>query len=226
MRILLTHNAPLRQSPTGWLVWQWAQALVAAGDQVRLLVADVAHQFGESLAVERVVCGDDPNADLKFKLPRFSGEDEAGDRPTFAELSDADLAAYRDCLRRRLDNQILHFDPHVIHAQHLWILGQLALESGVPYVLNAWNAELFDYQQDARYQSIAEQAAENASRILVADENTQRRVDGLFESVGERIVVMPPAWQLDAATVDPAASLAAGEQLHALYELLLCERFG
>jgi hypothetical protein len=207
-------------------VWQWAQGLAAAGDEVHLLVADVEHRFGEPLEVERVVCGADPNADLKFNLPRFGSEEPAAGRPTFAELADGDLARYRDCLRRRLDQEILRFDPHVIHAQHLWILGQLALESGVPYVLNAWGDELAECQQDARYRPLAEQAAENASRILVATPATQQRVESLFELTADRTLLMPSEWLLDGPAGDDVARGVAGTQLHGLYQTVLTERFG
>jgi hypothetical protein len=224
MRILLSHHAPIQQSPAGILIWQWALALEAAGDEVRLLVADQEHRFGERLPVERVVCGNDPNADLQFALPRFSDEEPGTGRPAFDELSDAQLARYRDCLRRRLDNLIMRFDPHVIHAQHIWILGQLALESGVPYVLNAWHSELDEYERDARYQPLVEQAAENASRILVPDEVTKRRVETLFESTADRIVVMPA--RASVGSHDAAEQIATGQQLHAIYQALLAERFG
>jgi hypothetical protein len=226
MRILLTHHTPLRQSPTGWLVWQWALGLAAAGNEVRLLVADTEHQFGEPLDVERVVCGDDPNADLKFKLPGFSSEDRSGGRPTFAELSDSELSRYRDCLRRRLDAEILRFDPSVIHCQHLWIFGQLALESGVPYVLNAWEDELLDYPQDARYQPLAEQAAENASRILVANIPLGQRVEAMFESAADRTLLMPQSWLLDGPASEESSRLSVGAELHSLYRAVLAERFG
>ena len=222
MRILLLHHAPFQQSPPGMLAWHWAQALEAAGNDVRLLIADEELQVGEPLHVDRVVCGSDPNADLLFRLPRFSIEDIASGRPTFKELSDAQLARYRDCFRRRLDNQILHFDPHVIHVQHIWLLGQLALESGVPYVLNGWDAELADYPQDARYWPLADQAAENASRILVGDETLKQKVAERFESAAERIVVVPTGISQE----QPPHLNDAGKQLQGIYETLLGERFG
>ncbi len=225
MRILLTHHAPLQQSPAGKLVSQWASALQALGNDVRLLVADNQHRFGEFLPTERVVCGSDPNADLLFGLPRFTDEDGSSGRPTFAELSDAQLVRYRDCLRRRLDNQIMHFDPHVIHVQHIWILGQLALESGVPYVLNAWNAELNDFELDPRYQPLAEQAAENASRILVGDEATRLRVKTRFETAADRIVVLSVPGPFEQG-LDYVSPVDIGDQLQNLYQTLLTERFG
>lgn len=226
MRVLLTHHFPLKQTETGWLVWHWAEALGAAGHEVRVLVVDEEHRFGEPLAVERVVCGDDPNADLTFKLPRFSAERGVEDRPLFLSLSMEHLARYRECLRRRLDAVILHFNPHVIHVQHIWVLGQLALETGVPYVVSAWPAELVDCQSDKRYRALAEQAAENAGRILAADRATMRRIVLLYKSAGDRTMLMSPALNLRGPTVSRAAGAAAADALHAIYQGVLDKRFG
>jgi hypothetical protein len=200
--------------------------LEAAGDQVRLLVVDNEHRFGEPLAIDRVVCGDDPNADLAFKLPRFSTSADVGDGPIFASLSNSELAQYRERLRRRLDAQILQFDPHVIHAQHVWVLGQLALETGVPYVLSAWAAELVDCRDDERYGALAAQAAENAGAIVAADEATKVRVEALFDGTGDRTVVMPEELRRGAAGDSPAAREFAAGWWRALYQAVLDERFG
>ena len=225
MHVLLTHHFPLTQPETGPLVQQWARALESAGHEVRLLVVDEEHRFGEALAIERVVCGRDPNADLTFKLPRFStpGNDQ---ELVFSSLSNAQLAQYRERLRQRLDTQILRFDPHVIHAQHVWLLGQLALETGVPYVLSAWGPELVDCQSDARYAALAEQAAENAGRILAADLATKHRIASLFPAAAERTVLMPDALRLCGTSDSDTARTAAANALAELYRTVLDERFG
>ncbi len=73
---------------------------------------------------------------------------------------------------------------------------------------------------------LAEQAAENASRILVADDAVRQRVTTLFESVAERTLLMPEQWEPAAQQPDDAALAAIGRDLHALYEKVLVERFG
>jgi hypothetical protein len=226
MRVLLLHHFPLAQSPAGWLAWNWAAALGAGGDEARLLIVDDQRRFGEPLSVERVVCGDDPNADLTFPLPRFSAAAEGNNRPLFSALSNVQLAQYRERLRRRLDAQIMHFDPHVIHVQHVWVLGQLALETGVPYVLNAWGPELDDAPLDERFRALAEQAAENASRILALDPAIRQRIETLFDVSADRMQLMPKELRLCDATVSAADQQAAGRTLHALYQEVLDERFG
>jgi hypothetical protein len=225
MRILLAHHFPLGQSVTGRIVELWAEALVAAGDEVRLLVVDEAHRFGQSLAIERVVCGDDPNADLTFPLPRFSTPAEPNPHQLFSSLSSGQLAQYRECLRRRLDRQVMRFDPHIIHAQHVWVLGQLALETGVPYVLNAWGPELVDAQADARYRDLAEQAAENAGLILAPDTAVKRQVETMFDRAADHTALMNGVL-LAHELIDDDARRQAAAQLHALYQAVLDARFG
>jgi hypothetical protein len=221
MRVLLTHHFPWRQSPVGRLVWNWALGLEAAGHEVQLLVVDSEHRFGERLEVHRVVCGDDPNADLTFALPGFTPEQG----PPWSEMATADLALYRDRLRRRMDAVVMQFDPQVIHAQHIWLLGQLALETGVPYVLNAWGEEL-PAAADPRYRDLASIAAENATRILVPDATIAAHVSREFETPPERLLVMPDELNLDDQQASRAALIAAGNKLAEIYQTVLDERFG
>jgi hypothetical protein len=226
MRILLMHQSPLAQSEAGRLVEQWSLGLAAAGHEARLLVVDDRAGDDGSRGVERIVCRDgDANADLPFDVPRFGAAD-AHRRLTFRAMSDQQLAQYRERLRRRLDLLVDRFDPHVIHAQHIWVQAQLGLETGVPYVLNAWDDELIDYRADARFQGLANQAAENASRILVPDEAMSRRVARLFETAGERMHVMSADLMLRDSADPASARVEAAGRLVTIYQKILDERFG
>ena len=223
MRILMMHHFPLAQSEAGRLAWRWARALDAAGHNVQLLIVDKHRRESEPLAVERVICRDgDIAADLPFAPPQFSTADGSKPQLTFGALSDSQLAGYREQVRRRLDSIIDRFDPHLIHAQHIWIQGQLGLETGVPYVLNAWNAELIDYESQPRYRALADQAAENAGRILVPDDGLLRRVVAMFDVARERMLVMPA----ELMPSEPADSSATSNRLLEIYQAVLDERFG
>ena len=160
----------------------------------------------------------DSAADAAFPLPWFSAP-RGG--MAFSDLSDAEIGAYREAMRRRLDVEVAEFNPQVIHAQHVWLSGQLALESGVPYVLTAWQAELDAAASDRRYQPLADQAAENASRILAVDRVVLQRLRDRYEGVSDRIECVPPM-----VVESGIGSDGAGFDLVGLYELILRERFG
>lgn len=219
MRVVLLHHFPLEHTHAGPLVRCWQAALTAAGNQVRVLLIDRQRPAAPD-GVDRIVCSATAaDADLAFDLPQFS---ETGTGPTFAELSDDQLAEYRDCQRQRLDAIVSEFDPHVIHAQHVWVQGQLALESGVPYVLSAWGPELDETRRDARYQPLVAQAAENAGRILTPSQALAHQVVAAFDIPPERTLVAA-----DLATpVDASRYEQLGKQLAALYAAVYDERFG
>ena len=228
MRVLFTHHFPLNESAAGRLVQQWTAALTLSGSEVRTLLVDEHRQPSQRPAIERVVCrAGDSAADLAFDVPGFttSGLNERVSGQTFLALSNVELAQYRDRLRRKLDAMILKFDPHILHVQHVWVLGQLALETGVPYVLNAWGPELVDAAADPRFRELAEQAAENASRILAVDHATLEQLTGLYDVSAERAQVLPAELALlDSPLRDEQTAMA--EHLRELYQAVLQERFG
>lgn len=191
MHILLTHHFPLATTAGGRHCRLLAAGLASLGHQVRVLLAADAPQPEESFGQRVVLCRPgDPDADLPFPLPGFTAQSPAG--LAFADLTAAQLAEFREQLRHHLDIEVAEFDPHIIHAQHLWLEGQLALETGVPYVVTAGAAALDTYAADPRYHSLVDQAAENAGRIVVADQAIGRRVAAMFEGAQERILVLPP----------------------------------
>ncbi|MBI3836854.1 MAG: glycosyltransferase [Planctomycetia bacterium] len=226
MRVLFLHHFPFGHLEAGQWVQRWAGALLAAGHESRWLIVDGSETKSDLVDAVRVICRPgDPAADLPFDLPCFSTPAPTNKLPTFAALSDRQLARYRGRLRQQLDLQIESFNPHVIHAQHIWVQGQLALETGVPYVLNAWGPELIDYAGDERYRALADQAAENAGRILVPHAELLHQVAAMFGSAAERTVVMPPELYLT-ESASAAAQAQVADHLLKLYQAVLAERFG
>src|SRR5690349_12760289 len=70
------------------------------------------------------------------------------------------LDAFRRAARRRIDAEVAAFDPQVIQVRGLGVLGHLALETGVPYLISTWGNELSACQNDSRLHTYAQQAAE------------------------------------------------------------------
>ena len=213
MRILLTHHFPLEQGPVGQYVADIAQALQANGHQVSVIAVG-GRAIAEGLTVRNVGCSAaNSRSDLPFEVPWFGIEPE-GDL-TFEQLTAEQFNTYRDVLRHELDAEVASFDPQIIHAQHIWLWGQLALETGVPYVLTAWGPEFVSRARDDRYRPLADQAAENAGRIFVADEHVRGELLDGFDDVAVRTVLLDNK-------VD--ADLVAALVNH--YQAVLDERFG
>ena len=109
----------------------------------------------------------------------------------------------------------------MIHCDHVWLWGQLALESGVPYVLDAHDEELAAVH-DARFHHLAQQAAENAGCILAASDQMAGRLQALFTGLEDRITVLTR----DAAATSPRHIEEFAARLIGIYERVLHDRFG
>jgi hypothetical protein len=215
MRILLANHVPFDGPEAGPQTRELALRWLEAGEPARCLIVDRQEANHDGLAVRRVLCRrDDPRAELPFDIPCLISHGGGG--PTFDDLTDDQLARYREALRRSLDAEIAEFNPHVVHVQHIWLLAHLALEAGVPYVLTAHGPELAAYRAKARFRRYADEAAENAGRILVANEGLRQEVIATFGELEGRIV-QPPTAEPTSVSLD---------FLQSLYHSVVAERFG
>jgi hypothetical protein len=153
-----------------------------------------------------------PEASLAGRWPQYSA---AGNTQAvvFDQFSDSELAAYRESFRGALDAEVDHWNPDIIHVQHVAIHAQLALETGVPYVCTAWGEELELAERDPRILRLVEQGAENAGKILVNNPDVQQKLARLCEGIDERISLVN------------LEEINSGD-LTAIYRSVLADRFG
>jgi hypothetical protein len=235
MRILITSHEPLDAGISGRAAHASAYGLAEAGHDVRVLVVDGNPAVEHEPNVRVVLChAADPRAPLRFGPPTFNGQaalptpaggtagagSAGGGATHFSALTDRQLADYRDVLREEFDRQIDLHDPSIVHCQHVWLVGHLALEAGVPYVLSAYGDEFAAGRTDPRYRRFMLEAAENAGRILTHDAAASEGVAALVGELEGRVVPFP---------LPVAAALHSGrwwERLPQLYRDVVVERFG
>jgi hypothetical protein len=178
MRVLLTSHQPFHQGIGGTNVYRLYDRLLAAGHEVRVFLAGAIRESKRE--TRTIVCApNNPAAEFAHELPTLYTE--PFERHSFPSMNDQDLGEYREALRAGFDEEIAFFDPHIVHVQHLWIDGHLALESGAPYVVSAYTHELAALDADERFTRYVRETAENAGRILVNDSWLARELERRFE---------------------------------------------
>jgi hypothetical protein len=112
-------------------------------------------------------------------------------RELVPNVTDTDKGVYefRAAMRLRLDAEVAVFDPQVIHVQGIGLLGHLVLESGVPYLMLALADELAISLAGSSVRTDAQQAVENAGRIVVDTPETGRQVLATFGEIESIMVV-------------------------------------
>lgn len=221
MRILIASHESLAAARSGRAAHACAYGLAESGHDVRLLVVEGNPDAEHEPNVRCVLCHvDAARAPLRFGPPTLDGRAAGGKLLPFTSLSDRQLTEYRDVLREELDRQIDLYDPSIVHCQHVFLFGHLALEAGVPYVLSAFGDEFAAYRADPRYRRFMQEAAENAGRILTHDDEAARGVAALVGDLEGRVLPFP---------LPSTEHLHSGrwwESLPQLYGDVVVERFG
>lgn len=198
-----------------------ARTLLSGGHEVRVLYVDSSPGACQDVPGRRVTCRrDDEQADLPFDAPRLVAPGiHTGPPPNppsqaaeslYSQLSNAQVAAYREAIRTALDDEVASFNPQVIHCQHAWVGSHLALETGVPYVLNAHAEELAVQAADVRYRRLVQESIENAGRILVRTPQLQREVLAMCGEIENRVLLVDEPIEL--------------RQIIAIYQQVIDER--
>ena len=189
MRILFLHHFPRARIGVGRLARALGRGARRAGHEARLARRRATRGGTESLPVARVVCDPlDATADLTFDLPRLPGQR----RRRVHSVSSAHRRAAQRVPRRAaaaLDAHIDRFDPHVLHAHHVWVFGQLCTRDWRALRAECVGTGTGRRERTCAAFALAEQAAANAGRILVPDEQTRAEVAATFETEPGRTVV-------------------------------------
>ncbi|MFQ5696579.1 MAG: glycosyltransferase family 4 protein, partial [Terriglobia bacterium] len=109
---------------------------------------------------------------------------------TFRDLPDDLLEFYFLEARRELDRAIDSFRPDIIECQHIWSLGHLLGQRGLPYVVVAHHSDQMGYRYDLRMQHYANRAAAGARWIFAISEFVEREVLTLYPGVSRAKVVV------------------------------------
>lgn len=129
-------------------------------------------------------------------------------------------------LRQQIDEQIVVFDPHIVHLCTIGIVGHLVLESGVPYLLSTWGDELVECERDARLYELAQQVLENAGSVLFDGEATRRRIESRFSPIDRPVFYLKDfGWPATGMSAADAASPPL-DWLWPIYEEIIGRRTG
>jgi hypothetical protein len=132
--------------------------------------------------------------------------------------ADSDLERFRTKTRRRLDDEMLGFDPQVVHVHGIGLLGHLTLETGAPYLISAFAEEFSTLPGSPALAGLIQQAVENAGRVVVDCPEARDRVAAVFGRL-ESIVVA-------AELGSPDGCADSFNWLWSLYERIAAKRRG
>ena len=178
MKIYQMLHFPLEGAGTGIYVDNLTRSLAKKGHQLAVLCSD-HHRPKRDYPVETVLFSNGRNEtfDLDFDFPVFASHPLSKGQK-FGELSDAQLKAYFDIFRAKIESGTFQFAPDIIHVHHGWIIASILAEFDIPYVISLHGTEYYAFKNFANCRDFALRGLHNARIVLtLTQEERQQAVD-------------------------------------------------
>jgi len=192
MKILLVNHFPLEGSGSGTYTRNVAVHLSKLGHAVSIIFPENSQDISIPVGIKAhpvffTGSKEIENA-LPFNFPCFTTHPRS--TFTFYDMTPSQISAYVSTFENEIAKEITDFQPDIIHAQHIWILGQIVSKFGYPFLMTAHGTDLMGYQKAPDYRLYADEAVEKASKIIVISEDIEQLVSDTFPMSKGKTVLM------------------------------------
>ena len=194
MKILLVNHFPLEGSGSGTYTKNLSQHLAKRGNEVHVVFPEnIIPQEVPGVVLHPVYFTDQEGVKpvpyaLPFNFPCFTTHPRS--LVTFGDLSEAELAQYLDTFRSAIAEVVEAIHPDIIHAQHVWLLGDVACQTGLPCVLTAHGTDMMGYRLWSHLRPYADDAVERCAHIIAISRDNLEDTTETIPAAAPKMVLM------------------------------------
>ena len=190
MRVLVPNHFPLDGSGSGIYTQNVARELVAKGHQAMTICPDHQVEAGYPFETRTILfaTGEELEADngrLPFNFPCFTTHPRSS--TTFADLDSDQREAYVQAFQQAIEAAVAAWKPDIIHAQHLWVTGYAAADTGVPYVATAHGTDLMGFGRYPAWRELALEGVRQAGAVIAISHQVADEAMALYDIPERRI---------------------------------------
>lgn len=199
MKILIINHFPLEGSGSGIYSQNIAISLMKKGHDVTVIMPVNTKNYLkiDGIKMHPVFFKDKEIIDgqLDFNFPCFTTHPLSNQ--SFYSLTKKQLNEYIKAFKKAIDEEIKENKPDVIHAQHIWVLASLAVDTGIKTIITAHGTDIIGHQKDESFHKYTYNAASKADKIVTISKSNKKLVEEIFKLDKERIKLMPNGYNPD-----------------------------
>ncbi|WP_165046180.1 glycosyltransferase [Adlercreutzia sp. ZJ138] len=210
MKILLVNHFPLEGSGSGTYTMNTAQHLAKRGHDVCIVFPEnrvPTPLDGVSLRPVYFDAGDEqraladnpindgsthdgsaPTHPLPFNFPCFTTHPRS--LTTFDDLDDNQIERYLKAFSAAIDTAVREFKPDIIHAQHVWLLANVAAKTGVPTIVTAHGTDMMGYRKWPRFHAIANETVQLCHSIIAISKDNYDDTVTTIPAAADKMVLL------------------------------------
>ncbi len=192
MKILLINHFPLQGSGSGVYVANIAKSLIKKGHEACIISPENTSDFSNLKGIKLHPVFFKHKEEIEGQLDFNFGCIDPHPRSSllFGDMTDLQLQQYKDAFRKAIEEEILEFKPDVIHAQHIWIISNVALNYNIPVVVTCHGSDIMGYEAWSKFHKIMYEVADRCKRIIAISNNSKNVITNIFKENKEKVVTI------------------------------------
>lgn len=192
MRILLINHFPLQGSGSGVYVANIARSLKRKGHKTCIISPENTSNFSDIKDIKLHPVFFKHKEEIEnqqdFNFPCFDPHPRSS--LLFCDMTDEQITKYKNAFRQAIKEEIEKFKPDIIHAQHIWILSDVAAEYNIPLVITSHGSDMMGYDWWEEFRKYAHNATDKCKKIIAISKHSAEVLKTTFKENSKKIVTI------------------------------------
>lgn len=192
MKILLINHFPLAGSGSGVYVKNIAENLVKKGHEVCIIMPENTTKIKkiENVKIHPVYFKREEiiEEQLEFNFPCMDPHPRSGF--LFEDMTDLQIAQYENAFKKTVEQEIIEFNPDIIHAQHIWIISSVLEEYNIPIIITSHGSDIMGYNESDKYHKHVKKAAKDCKKIIAISNHNKEEISAIFSEYSNKIITI------------------------------------
>ena len=192
MRILLINHFPLQGSGSGVYVINIAKSLEKKGHKTCIITPENTSIFSDfkNIKLHPVFFKykEKIEGQQDFNFPCFDPHPRSNF--LFGEMTNIQLKKYKTAFKKAIEEEIRDFKPDIIHAQHIWILSNVALEYKIPVVVTSHGSDIMGYEHFPQFRDVMYKVASGCKTIIAISNYSKEMIGNIFKENRDKIITI------------------------------------
>lgn len=192
MKVLLINHFPLAGSGSGVYVKNIAENLVKKGHEVCIIMPENTTKIEKIKNVkihpvyfkrEEIIEGQ-----LEFNFPCMDPHPRSSF--LFEDMTDLQIKQYENAFKKAIEQEIIEFNPDIIHAQHIWIISSVLDEYNIPILITSHGSDIMGYNESDKYHRHFKKAANDCKKIVAISNHNKEEICEIFSEYSNKIITI------------------------------------
>lgn len=192
MRILLVNHFPLQGSGSGVYVANIAKSLEKKGHKTCIISPENTSDYTnlKDIKLHPVFFKHEEKIEGQQDFNFACFDPHPRSNLLFSDMTELQIKQYEEAFRKAIEEEIKEFKPDIIHAQHIWLISNVALKYNIPVIVTSHGSDIMGYQVWPQFHDMMFEVMNGCKNVIAISNHSNEVIADIFSENKEKIITI------------------------------------